>query len=218
MKIITGIMSCALATGLMTFASNNAQAAEGSSSGNIVIDNTLYSPLTVKLTVKYVDDNDKIKQASETSKDLLDDLGYDTSQVKLCLGVDGDVYVVNKKNGDATDVSNEELDNNMFVDTEEQLSTTKSSGSDDNKVTYQSEGQVEVEFEGDTSDFTVYGLYSATLSGDFNESKDTTKAKTSAKSMNLAGTADVEDLGENLPASGKSSGGGSGTLDGSLPL
>jgi len=206
MKLTTGILGCALVAGLMTFAANNVQAAESASSGNIVINNTLYSPINVKLTVKFVD-GDKIKTASATSKDLLADLGFDTKQVKLCLGENQVVYVVNKKNGSAINISS-----NMTVNADEQISTSKSSGKDDENFSYQSEGTVTVSFEGNTTDFVLSGLYSASLSTKFNSDKSTENVKTSAKTMTLSGNASSEGLGENLPASGSASGSGSGTL------
>lgn len=207
-QIITG---CALAVGLMTVASNQTQAASSGSSGKIVVDNALYSPINVKVTVKYVDGN-KIKQASATSKDLLKDLGFNTQQVVLCLGEDGDVYVVNKKNGDVVDISASET-NGMRVIINEQIYTEKYSGKDDSKYNYNSEGQIEVQFMGDSSQFDLTGVYSAKLDNNTNSNKGTQQVKTSAQAKNLSGMGSVIDLGENLPATGSASGSGSGTLD-----
>jgi hypothetical protein len=64
MKLITGILGCALAAGLMTFAADKAQA-------GVVIDNTLYSPLKIKVTFGYTDDKGVIKKMSITSKQVL---------------------------------------------------------------------------------------------------------------------------------------------------
>jgi hypothetical protein len=211
MKSTKIIMGCALAAGLMAFAAS-AQASDSASSGNIVVGNDLYSPITVKVTVKYVDSKDKITSASATSKDLLNDLGFDTKQVKLCLGEDGDVYAVNKKNGSVVNISPEVEGYGMWVHADEQLQTQKVSGKDNEKVQYQSEGQLHVEFSSSSSEFDISGLYSAKMSSDYQSKDNTSKVSNSAKTSTLTGRASVVDLGSDLPASGSASGGGNGTL------
>jgi hypothetical protein len=67
MKFTTGILGCALAAGLMAFATDKAQA--------VVIGNDLYIPLDIKLSVSYWDANGNIKQARVTSKDVLKQVG-----------------------------------------------------------------------------------------------------------------------------------------------
>jgi len=89
MKMTTGILGCALVAGLMTFASDEAQA-------GTVIGNILYSPIKLKLTTVYEKDG-KLAKMSITAKDVLKDLGYNTSQVKLA--VDNyyeDIWLINK--------------------------------------------------------------------------------------------------------------------------
>jgi hypothetical protein len=169
------------------------------------------------VTVKY-QDGDKIKQASATAKDLLNELGLNTGKVKLCLGEDLHVYVVNKGNGTVVDISGDS-DYGMWVDASQQLYTQKVSGNSDQNVSYQSEGQVHVEFYSTNSVFILNGLYTAKASAKYNDKKDTTKLNDSAKTMDVSGTAEyVADLGENLPASGTISGNGNGTVDGGISL
>jgi hypothetical protein len=88
MTLKTGILGCALAAGLMTFATNNAQA--------VVINNTLYSPLNIKVTASYVDSKGKIKQMSVSSKDVLKDLGYNKNVSLVVSSSNYDVWAINK--------------------------------------------------------------------------------------------------------------------------
>jgi hypothetical protein len=64
MKLTQSILCCALATGLMVVAANQANA-------GVVIGNTLYSPLKIKLTVSAYNKNGKISKVSITSKEVL---------------------------------------------------------------------------------------------------------------------------------------------------
>jgi len=56
MKITTGILGCALVAGLMTFASDKAQA-------SVVIDNVVYASFNLKLATQYADGNKLKKRA-----------------------------------------------------------------------------------------------------------------------------------------------------------
>jgi hypothetical protein len=94
MKLIQGILGCALAAGLMTFASDNSHAA--------VIENTVFVPINIKLTVYYNASNGKIKAGTFVSKDVLKILNYPKGdQLALATGssVDfsnGDVCIIDK--------------------------------------------------------------------------------------------------------------------------
>lgn len=88
MKLTTGILGCALAAGLMTFAPNTVQA-------GVVIGGNLYSPLKLKITVTY-SQNGKLKKATVSSKDALKELGYPKSDSLAVSRYSGDVWVINK--------------------------------------------------------------------------------------------------------------------------
>lgn len=94
MKLVQGVLGCALAAGLMTFAADNAQAA--------VIENTIFAPINIKLTAYYVASNGKIKAATLVSKDILKLLNYPKGdQLAVATGesVDfdnGDVCIIDK--------------------------------------------------------------------------------------------------------------------------
>ena len=83
------ILMCALAVGAMAFATDKAQA--------VVIDNTLYIPLNIKLSVSYYDAKGNIDQVRVTSKDVLKQAGAPKGTM-LAVGFDFpyDVFVVNK--------------------------------------------------------------------------------------------------------------------------
>ena len=89
MKMTTGILGCALVAGLMTFAADKAQA-------GVVIGNTLYSPLKLKITVQYIK-NGKVAKASVTAKQILKDLGWSDARQLAVSRDTGDVWVLNKK-------------------------------------------------------------------------------------------------------------------------
>ena len=92
----TKILMCALAAGLMAFASDKAQAT--------VINTNLYTPLTIKATVSYIAsaNTNKIKQATITSKQIL---AYEGSPKGTTLAIgpgtgtnNADVYLISKTN------------------------------------------------------------------------------------------------------------------------
>lgn len=91
MKLITGILTCILAAGLAGFLTGTAQAGS-------VINNTIYTPLNIKLQIQYNDSKGRVHEASLTSKDLLQLMGF-PSKDKLAtdydgLGDDADVFVM----------------------------------------------------------------------------------------------------------------------------
>lgn len=97
MKLNQVITGCALAAGLMAVATFNAQAT--------VVDGDLLASANLKGTISY-DDNGKIKKATFTNKDILENLGLDDKGNKIAYNVDTeDVWVINKDNfvADLTD-------------------------------------------------------------------------------------------------------------------
>jgi hypothetical protein len=63
------ILACAVGAGLLTFAAGNARA--------LVIDDEVATVLNAQLTVKFTEDNGKVKSATITSKDLVNAIGND---------------------------------------------------------------------------------------------------------------------------------------------
>jgi len=101
MKPNTIVMS-ALAAGLVAFAADKVQA------GGIVIENTLFVPMTVKLTVSYMD-GIKVKTAKITSKEILANADAPKGAT-LAVGPGNDVFVVTK-----TDVITDLSDSDVNV-------------------------------------------------------------------------------------------------------
>jgi hypothetical protein len=108
MKMTTGILGCALATGLMTFAADKAQAA--------VINGELYVPVNIKLAVSYYGKNDKLSQYRVTSKDVLKQLGYGKGY-QLASSFGNDVYLITK----STVVADLTSDGYVTMDLNDQL-------------------------------------------------------------------------------------------------
>ncbi len=91
MKLIQGVLGCALAAGLMAFATDKAQA-------NDVIDGTLYLPLNLKGSVTFTI-NSKSKKATLTDKVITEDVLELPKDTKLMVSDDtGDVWAFNKEN------------------------------------------------------------------------------------------------------------------------
>jgi hypothetical protein len=91
MKLTQGILGCALAAGLMAFASGQAQA-------NDVIDNALYLPLNLKASVTFTINN-KPKKVSLSNKILIVDILELPKDTKLMVSDDtGDVWAFSKEN------------------------------------------------------------------------------------------------------------------------
>ena len=95
MKLIQGILSCALAAGLMTFAAEQAQAQTG-----VVIGNTLYSPLKIKVAIGVYNGKGAIKKVRVTSKEVLKMFGYKHSDRLVIdtgsINNNNDIYVISK--------------------------------------------------------------------------------------------------------------------------
>lgn len=89
MRLIKRIFLCALAAGMVALASDQLHA-------GLVIDNTLYIPLNIKLSVSFTNKNGVVKQARITSKEILKFLG-DSENNKLAIAVgngNADIVVV----------------------------------------------------------------------------------------------------------------------------
>ena len=90
---LNSILGCALVTGLMAFASNNAQAKD------LVISNEVYAPFNLKLDVQYPDTaGKKFQKATLTTKQYLKDT-YPQGAQMLVNTQTREVWVANK-NGD----------------------------------------------------------------------------------------------------------------------
>ena len=231
MKMTNGILGCALVAGLMTFAAGNIQA-------GVVIGNTLYSPLKLKLTIGVYNSKDAIKKVSINSKEVLKMLGY-SKDVNLAINTgnvqNNDVFLINKDSvlEDLTSLGI------MTVDVNELLDSL--SDGNNGKFKYASSGIVSIYFysnpqffiEGkvpliannpdldqvaseDASDywFEISGLYSYTETGSaINGGKQ--KITNNLKSVgNLSGMGYDIDLNNPYPTTvkGPGSANGSGKL------
>jgi len=224
MKLTTGILGCALATGLVTFASSNAHA------GGIGIDGDLYAPLKVKAKITYEDGN-KFKTMSFNNKDILALADLDFKGAILTYNIDdGDVYVVAKEDGDYTEIADLTYygNNDTFVeiDLDEYLSTGKEKNNG-----YEESGQgsfwlgvwqydyYTVGEEGEFADYyevDLYGNYSDKYS--YKENSSDYSEKYSLKAKSLAGEAYYwddydEEYYDYEPAAGSVSANGSAKFD-----
>ena len=147
MKMITGILGCALAAGLMTFAADKAEA-------GVNIGNELYSPLKIKVTAQYQDSNGKLKTMSVTGKDVLSELGYNNN-VQLAEAAYGsyDIWIINK------DTLIRNLSTNDVLTLGTDYYTYSYSGKENEK--YTESGLASVDFNSDMSYdyFTISGPY-----------------------------------------------------------
>lgn len=207
MKSTTVIIGCALAAGLMTFASGKVQA-------GTVIDNSLYSALKVKATLTFVDSNDKFKKMSFSNKDILSVSGTSGAGHKLALN-DGDVYVIDK------DAVLADLTVEGYTDTtlDEYISvdTTSKNGNTDKHT---GKGYINSYFyDSSTPPYNavnLYGVYSDSLTDKYNTNKSTVNSSFSLKANSLAAesfTYDGEIDSNYLPGNGSISSNGSGKLN-----
>ena len=102
MKLIQGLLGCALAVGLTA---STLQA-------DTVFGNTVYTPLNLKLKVQYNDSKGVVHEANVTSKDILQLLGYPKGD-QLATAYDGfghfaEVFVINK-NGIVANLTSQEI-------------------------------------------------------------------------------------------------------------
>jgi hypothetical protein len=198
MKMITGILGCALVAGLMTFAADKAQA-------GVVIANDVYSPLKLKITAQYLDGS-KIKTMSISSKDVLKDLGYNSNvQLASASYAPFDIWVINKD----TLVQDLSTNDTLYLDYEYVVSNPGKNGK------YNEAGVLEVYFSSDMSSdyFDVYGVYSYSSNTGKTSSKGTYKFKEMLKSKTMSGYAYFPSLSSSdIPVTGSASYNGSGTL------
>ena len=222
MKLKKIVSVCALATGLATFATSSSQA-------GVVIENTLFTPLNIKLVATYNDPKTgKLKQVSLSTKDFLKTFGYDKGDqlaVTIGDGGTGDVYVINK-NSVITDLTE---DGNVFLDSNELVSHESGNKNSDK---YSSAGTLTIdaysdpvfdpEFDQsaseDNSDFWVEasGIYSYTETESAPDKNGNSSRTTSLTAGALTGEGFDVDLNDEsaLPVSGSVSGKGSGKVTG----
>ncbi|HXI69028.1 MAG TPA: ice-binding family protein [Verrucomicrobiae bacterium] len=196
MKLTTGLLGCALAAGLMTFATNKAQA-------NLVIDNTVYAPFKLKLSTQYMDGN-KHKKASITSKDFLKDEGYN-NKVQLVVNTDTfDIWVVNKD----TLVANLSSDDTLSIF----FSDSQTTQPNPKKESYKETGVLEVISDGVNS-FDISGAYSDSYSWGKVDKKGNQTYKESLTAKDLSGDGIFSALSaDTLPVTGSASYKGSGKM------
>lgn len=224
-KIMAG---CALAVGLMSFASTNVQA-------GIVVNNQLLAPATFKATITYESENDNgkvtFKKMSFNNKDILSAAGLDIKGAKLVANPDSfDVLVVTKESGEYVVVRNlsdyEPEDGcivSVYVDPYISSYKEKSNGY---KSSYQGSLEVYVQtdfyYNSDGEDYgydysgiDLYGVFSANYS--WTENNKNASESFSGKGNNLSGSAYEYDWYSNyyfdeMPATGKVSASGSGKI------
>ena len=200
MKIINGILGCALVAGLMTFASDKAQA------GGLVIGGTVYAPFNLKLATQYDSNGKQLKKASITSKEFLKDLGYNSDVI---LAVDTDTYhvwVVNKKS--KTLVADLSTNDTLSIEFEYSQEVQPNS----NKESYKEVGIFYVysdAFGPDSDYFDVSGMYMDSYSYGSNS---TYKENLKAKALSGYGFF-LELTDSDVPVTGSASYSGSGKTD-----
>jgi hypothetical protein len=188
MKLTHGILGCALAAGLVGFATEKAQA-------NDVIDNVLYAPANIKITATFTV-NGKSKKVSLTDKVLLNDLLDFPKGDKLAVSAEtGDVWVITKQgelDEDLTEdgivtVNTDQTGGSDKGDTETQTGTTEIDFYSD---PYLIDGSVYKPFSEDDSDnwFEITGTYTLKQSEGKLNSKDFFKESDAFTSKDLTGT------------------------------
>ena len=206
MKPNTIVMS-ALAAGLVAFAADKVQA------GGIVIENTLFVPMTVKLTVSYMD-GIKVKTAKVTSKEIL--AQFDAPKgATLAVGPDNDVFIVTK-----TEVGpNLSEEGNLFINLN-RLDSGEVDGTN-GQFKYAEVGLGELKFLSDGDPDLIDNQYSFDVTGQYTENEQRSATdnsgnfkmsiKFSSKAFSGPGyDHDVTD--SELPVTGSLKGNGSGKL------
>lgn len=205
MKSTTGILGCALAAGLVTFAADNAQA-------GVVINNTVYAPAKLKLTAQYPDGN-KLKKMSITAKDVLKDQGYNSNVQLAANSYTGDIWVINKD----TLMENLSYEGILYVSTDYDVATVKGNTTKYTGiayVTYNQGGNTPTLAQFVASNyFEISGLYSASVNDGKVNNKGDYKFKGSFSSKDLSGYGYFTDLNSGeVPVTGSASAKGSGKL------
>ena len=204
MKMINGVLGCALVAGLMTFAAEKAQA-------GVLIGGSLYCPMKLKMIVQY-ESGGKIKKLTVTAKEALKELGYN-SQVRLAeeYSFPWDIYVINK-NSLVRNLTNPggETPPILRVNYYDSITTDTKNGG------YKEAGLVAVDFLSDRSpydQFSLSGVYSYDKKEGKTDKKGFYKASERFKATALSGWANFPDLNvSDLPATGSTSYPGSGKL------
>jgi hypothetical protein len=208
---ITKILMCAMAVGAMAFATDQAQAAN-----KLVIDGSLYVPISIKGTFSYVASAGKIKQKTTTSKAVITKLGY-AKGTMLAFGpgiTDGvDVYAIN--NGVVlADLSTLGY---FYVNMSDTIDT-KTGTFPTTKGTYSEAGVIILDFASSADlifldenaiAFNLTGTYT------YNESESAVvgglyKQSSKFSSKNLSGSSWITEVDQFMPVSGSVSGSGSG--------
>jgi len=201
------IVMSALAAGLVAFAADKVQA------GGIVIDDSLFVPMTVKLTVSYMD-GIKVKTAKVTSKEIL--ANADAPKGATLAVFDGDVYVVTK-----TDVIDNLTDEDVMFITLNRLDSGEVDGTN-GEFKYAEVGLGELEFYSDgDSEVLADNQYSFDVTGQytFNEKQSAIdnagnfKLSETFSSKAFSGPGYDHDVTDaTLPVTGSLKGNGSGKL------
>jgi hypothetical protein len=208
MKLTQGILGCALAAGLMTFAAGKAQA--------VVINNQNYIPFNLKLKASF-EDGDKIKKHSFSSKDVLSDAGFN-GKVTLALGPSTtetnpfDVYVIQNNGKNSTIIADLTTLGVMTV-------APKGVAFADKKDTHTEAGTVTVSYfseasEEATSDdfFDLDGVYTFKHKDNNNGNVNSNFKATSLSGSGFIGEIEVDE-NPNASLEGSASGSGGGKIE-----
>jgi hypothetical protein len=188
MKLTHGILGCALAAGLVGFATEKAQA-------NDVINNVIYAPLTVKISATFTVGS-KSKKGTLTDKVLLNDILEFPKGDKLVVSAEtGDVWVITKQgelDEDLTEegivtVNTDQTGGSEKGDTETETGTTQIAFYDD--PTFFDGTYINGFSEEDSADwFEVTGTYTIKQSEGNVNSKGSFKESDAFTSKDLAGS------------------------------
>ena len=206
MKLTQGILGCALAAGLMAFAADKAQA--------VIIDGVNYVPFNLKLKASF-EDGDKIKKHSFTSKDALQDAGFN-GKVTLALGPGAstnedaavfDVYVIQNNGKNSTVMANLTTSDVMTVE-------PSGVAFGDKGNTHTEAGTVFVDYSTEDSEiatsddsFELNGLFTFKHTDNNNG-----KVNTNFKATSLSGSGDFEEIDSEASLEGSASGSGGGKI------
>jgi hypothetical protein len=175
----------------------------------VVIENTLFLPLNVKVTASYVNEDGKIKKVKVTSKTILFEIWGFPKGTMLALAPNNHIYAITK-----TEVLEDLTDNTFFYFNRSQYLYTSAP----NK--FATAGTCFLYFysdfdSGTDSDYWFQTTGTYTLSGSDSDVDSAGYYKESVKirSKDLSGVGYNIDLGDyGLPATGSLSGSGSGKL------
>jgi hypothetical protein len=217
MKLNKLIMGCALATGLMTFATVQSQA-------GIVIGNSVYAPLSLKMTYNYIDSNGKTKKMSGTNKDILNYWEYTKAngfpKAQLAINTDtGDVWVIYKDGDSYVTWYNETEGEYLWANTTTYDSYWSGYTGDNIESKGNETGLVNVQYYSDgwwTDSYYTFdadGTYTSKWSQSDYNSDYIYKYKTSFKTSNLSGSGYNWDIDQTCDVTGKASASGNGKVE-----